>query len=104
VIDIDDLTEDQLLELNHRVIERLRYLDQLKAHRAMMKYRPGDRVSFRARDGREVTGMLLKYNQKTVTVIADNGQRWNVSPGLLSQEALEGERVPSERVVPIRRE
>ncbi len=27
--------------------------------------------------------MLTKYNKKTVTVITDNGEHWNVAPGLL---------------------
>jgi hypothetical protein len=27
--------------------------------------------------------MLTRYNKKTVTVITDNGQHWNVAPGLL---------------------
>ena len=27
--------------------------------------------------------MLTRYNRKTVTVISDTGQRWNVSPRLL---------------------
>jgi hypothetical protein len=26
---------------------------------------------------------FLKYNKKTVTVVTDEGVRWNVSPGLL---------------------
>jgi hypothetical protein len=26
--------------------------------------------------------VLTKYNKKTVTVITDNGEHWNVAPGL----------------------
>jgi hypothetical protein len=29
--------------------------------------------------------LLIKYNQKTVTLITDSGQRWNVAPALLSK-------------------
>jgi hypothetical protein len=29
--------------------------------------------------------MLTRYNKKTVTVITDTGQRWNVSPTVLSR-------------------
>jgi hypothetical protein len=29
--------------------------------------------------------MLTRYNKKTVTVITDTGQRWNVSPAVLSR-------------------
>jgi hypothetical protein len=28
-------------------------------------------------------GVLTRYNKKTVTVITEQGQRWNVSPGAL---------------------
>ena len=83
MIDIDKLTEAELIDLNHRIVERLRLLNQLRAHTQMLEFRIGDRVSFQP-DGRPlVTGMLTRYNKKTVTVIADTGQRWNVTPRLL---------------------
>jgi hypothetical protein len=84
-IDIDKLTEDELMELNHRVVERLRFLAQMRAHGAMLKFSIGQRVSFDPRDRPTVTGTLTKYNKKTVTVISDDGQRWNVSPGYLRE-------------------
>jgi hypothetical protein len=49
----------------------------------MLEFRIGDRVSFHP-DGHSVLlGMLTRYNKKTVTVITDSGQHWNVSPSLL---------------------
>jgi hypothetical protein len=32
-----------------------------------------------------VVGMLTRYNRRTVTVITDSGQRWNVAPALLQR-------------------
>jgi hypothetical protein len=32
---------------------------------------------------RRVEGTVTRYNKKTVTVIADDGRRWTVSPHLL---------------------
>jgi hypothetical protein len=32
-----------------------------------------------------VSGVLARYNKKTVTVIADSGRRWKVSPQLLGR-------------------
>lgn len=84
-IDIDQLTEPELLALNHRIVERLKFLQQMRAHGAMMKFSIGQRVVFDAPGQPQVTGMLIKYNKKTVTVVTDEGQRWNVSPGLLRQ-------------------
>ncbi len=67
------------------VVERLRLLQQVRAHRAMLEFRIGDRVRFQA-DGRDtVEGMLTRYNRKSVTVITDDGRHWNVAPGLLSR-------------------
>jgi hypothetical protein len=82
-IDIDKLTEEELIDLNHRVVERLRFLEQMRAHGAMLEFRIGQRVSFDPGNRPTVTGTLTKYNKKTVTVISDDGHRWNVSPSFL---------------------
>ena len=82
-VDIDKLTEAELIDLNNRIVARLRFLRQMGAHAAMLEFRIGDRVEFQP-DGRPpVVGMLTRYNKKTVTVITDLGERWNVAPGLL---------------------
>ncbi|WP_244137097.1 hypothetical protein [Burkholderia pyrrocinia] len=44
-IDIDQLDEAELRDLNHRIVERLRFLQQMRAHTAMLKLSIGDRVS-----------------------------------------------------------
>ena len=46
-IDIDGLTEAELVDLNHRVVERLRFLQHMRAHASMLEFRIGERVSFR---------------------------------------------------------
>ena len=50
-IDIDGLSEAELIDLNHRIVERLRLLQQMRAHKQMLEFRIGDRVAFQA-DGR----------------------------------------------------
>jgi hypothetical protein len=82
-IDIDRLSEADLIHLNHRIVERLRFLEQMRAHAQMLEFRVGDRVCFQSGGHGSVEGMLTRYNRKTVTVIADDGRQWNVSPGLL---------------------
>src|SRR5713101_8123900 len=84
-IDIDSLSEEELIELNHKIVARLRFLSQMRSHSTMLDFRIGERVKFRP-DGRpEVTGILTQYNKKTVTVITDSGEHWRVAPGLLSR-------------------
>lgn len=82
-IDIDRLTEAELIELHHRVVERLRFLEQMRAHGTMLEFSIGERVTFSPGDRPPVVGMLVKYNKKTVTVVTDDGPRWNVAPTFL---------------------
>jgi len=84
-IDIDSLSEEELIELNHKVVARLRFLSQMRSHSAMLDFRIGERVKFPPTGSPEVTGILTRYNKKTVTVVTDSGQHWNVAPGLLSR-------------------
>jgi hypothetical protein len=82
-LNIDHLSEAELIDLNHRIVQRLRLISQVHAHKAMLEFRIGDRVTFEP-DGRApVFGVLTRYNKKSVTVITDDGRRWNVSPRLL---------------------
>lgn len=82
-IDINSLTEAELIDHNNRIVARLRFLNQARAHTHMLEFSVGDKVSFQP-DGREpLFGVITKYNRKTVTIITEQGQRWNVSPILL---------------------
>ena len=82
-IDIDKLTEAELVDLNNRIVERLRFLNQMRAHAQMLEFKIGDRVTFEPEGRASVSGMITRYNRKTVTVITDDGQHWNVSPQFL---------------------
>ncbi|RQU98413.1 hypothetical protein DF047_37155 [Burkholderia cenocepacia] len=87
--------------MNHRIVERLRFLQQMRAHTAMLKLSIGDRVSFRGHDGEEVRGRVVRYNRKTVTVLADDGAHWRIPPGILSKMGPEKE--ISANVIPMPR-
>ena len=82
-IDIDKLTEEELIDLNNRIVARLRFLNQMRAHSQMLDFRIGNRVTFQPEGRPALFGTITRYNKKTVTVITDNGQHWNVAPGLL---------------------
>ena len=86
-IDIDKLTEPELVDLNHRIVARLRFLAQMRAHAEMLEFRIGDRVAFQPPGYGQVEGMLTRYNKKTVTIITDDGRQWNVSPTFLIKAA-----------------
>jgi hypothetical protein len=82
-IDIDKLSEAELIDLNHRVVERLRFLSQMRTHSQMLDFRIGERVTFHPDGHQLLVGIVTRYNRKTVTVITESGQHWNVAPGLL---------------------
>ena len=82
-IDIDSMSYDELVELNHKIVEKLKFLDSMDTHKKMMQFSPGDQVCFEPSGRGKQFGTLVKYNQKTVTVITESGQKWNVSPHLL---------------------
>jgi hypothetical protein len=102
-INLDDLTEAELIALNHRIVERLRFLQQSRAHAHMLEFKIGDRVRFHPGGQPPVTGMLTRYNKKTVTVITDEGQHWNVAPNFLYKVDAGGNREVSQtKVIPLK--
>lgn len=82
-IDIDNLSESELADLNNRIVARLRFLHQARAHKRMLDFKIGDRVSFQPEGRAIVVGIITRYNKKSVTIIAESGERWNVAPGFL---------------------
>jgi hypothetical protein len=63
-IDIDKLTEAELIDLNHRIVERLRFLDHMRAHVEMLEFKIGDRVIFQPPGQGPLEGMLTTLQQE----------------------------------------
>ncbi len=83
-MDISKLSEKELRDLNHEIVERLRFLQQTRAHKVMLNFNIGAAVCF-GTDGGVVNGIISRFNKKTVTVVTQEGARWNVSPSLLAK-------------------
>jgi hypothetical protein len=86
-INIDHLTEGELVHLNEKIVQRLRMIRQMRAHVRMLDFSIGERVWFQAEAEEIVRGVLVRYNKKSVTVVTDDGQRWTVSPTFLRKVA-----------------
>lgn len=82
-INIDTLTEAELVDLNHRVVERLRFLQSARDHATMLRFSIGDRVTFEPDLRGPIFGVITRYNKKSVSVLTDDGRRWTVAPGFL---------------------
>jgi len=83
---LEMLTEEELIQLNQMVIARLRLMQQIRAHGAMMNLRLGQRVKFTTTTGQLVRGTVSRHNKQSVTVVTDSGAQWRVAPGLLEVE------------------
>jgi hypothetical protein len=82
-IDLDRLTEAELIDLNRRVVERLRFLQQMRTHATMLRFSVGDRVQFQPPNRPLLTGVITRYNRQTVTILTDQREHWNVAPQLI---------------------
>ncbi|MDP1549743.1 MAG: hypothetical protein Q8L97_06235 [Nitrosomonas sp.] len=77
-IDIDQLNESELIDLNRRIVERLRFLRQMRAHTSMLAFSIGDKVYFEPDNEPPVFGIITRYNKKTVSILTEDGRKWTV--------------------------
>ena len=84
-IDISKLDEAELVELNRQIVARLRLLQEARTHHQMLSFSVGDRVRFHPPGQEPKTGVIVKYNRKTVTVLTEDRHQWNVAPVFLSR-------------------
>jgi hypothetical protein len=71
----------------------------------MLDLKIGERVTFHPDGHPPLFGIVTRYNKKTVTVITDTGQHWNVAPGLLRKaDAREQAGTNNAKVVQLKRD
>jgi len=71
------LSRKELILLERKIKEQL-------SLKIMLEFKLTERVSFEYR-GEEIKGTIIRLNQKTVTIIDDNGRHWNVAPSFLKK-------------------
>ncbi len=81
---VQRMSEDELLFLNRLIVQRLKFLGQARSMVMMARFSVGDRVGFQTRSGQRKLGLVVRLNKKTASVVTDDGQQWNVHPGLLT--------------------
>ena len=101
--DLAELSEDDLVELNRRIVERLQLLRSAKSLAQVARFSVGMTVEFDSDDGRTISGTVVRLNQRTLTVVTASG-RWRISPSLLrATAARHAARMASPRVVALPR-
>ena len=81
---VDTLDEAQLHALYHVVAQRLQLAQRAHALAAMSQFHVLDRVSFH-HNGKQLHGTVTRLNQKTVSIMLEDGTGWNVAPSLLTK-------------------
>jgi len=70
--------------LNRKIIERLKLIRRTKNVFSIAKFNIMDRVYF-TNNGEKIIGTVVRLNQKTVSVDADNGGQWRIAPDFLTK-------------------
>ena len=79
---IEDMSIDELLELNQTICQRIDELQEQETLQALSRLRVGLKVTFEGREG-PVLGIVTKINRKSVIVLGDGRKQYKVSPELL---------------------
>ena len=79
-IDISELTYEELIELNKEVVMRIRFLADFNRHQIMTNFTLGEKVGIDFPDQGRQLATILKFNKKTVGIVTESGEEWNVPP------------------------
>ncbi|MEM4326324.1 MAG: hypothetical protein QXU40_03415 [Candidatus Pacearchaeota archaeon] len=82
-MNIDSLSIQELMELNRKIVRRIRELRRIKLHTDLRNFTEGDKVSFN-NNGNTITGIVIRINQKSLTIKTDQGT-WYVDPSLATK-------------------
>jgi hypothetical protein len=83
---IKNYSIEELVIVNKMIVERIKHLQKTNTLFEMAKFRIGDVVSFKAHD-KFISGRIIKFNQKTISILSDDNVLWNVSPKVLMKKA-----------------
>ena len=79
---LNRLSEEDLRLLNRMVVERLKLYHKARDLKGLAKFNLIDRVYF-THEGKQITGIVMKLNRRSVTIRTADGHQWNVSPAFL---------------------
>ena len=80
---IEDMTVEQLLELNRVICDRIDYLRAKQDQNVLAQIHVGNQVSFKTNEG-TVFGIVIRRNRKTVIVLTEDNRQWKLPPGALT--------------------
>lgn len=78
------LNEEQLRELNRKVVERLKLIHRAKSVMSMAKFNLLDKVYF-IHNGEKKFGTVIRLNPRSVTIALNDGHEWRITPEFLTK-------------------
>jgi hypothetical protein len=91
-IDLEPFTEEDLIKLNEQIIERLIALKNQSKQEQIFQFKVGDIVSF-LNAGQKEEGVIIRVNQKTVSVMTVGHAKLVLFPELLIKEKRASEKI-----------
>ena len=83
MIDISKLSKEELIKLNKEIIDRLNAISASELLGQINAFNVSDIVSF-DNNGKKSFGVVLRVNQKTISVAISTHERWKMSPTFLT--------------------
>ena len=83
MIDLDSFTMEELQALNRRVVDKIKEREAGKVSNFMGNFTIGDKVYFEPPGEEIYFGLVVKKNQKTISVQTLTGGKWKVHPAAL---------------------
>jgi hypothetical protein len=82
-IDLMDL--DELVRLHEYIVKRIRLISDTKTMKKVQGFDLLEKVFFIDDRGNRINGTVIRLNKKTITIKAENGMEWRVSPEFLKR-------------------
>jgi len=90
--DLTKYTVDELLELNNRIVSRIKEMRKIQVEEQIKKLKMGDIVSFN-QEGVKIYSMVLNISRNKVNVFAKNGKHYTVPAMALIKEDDKGNKM-----------
>ena len=84
MIDINGLSKRDLIDLNKRIVERINFLTRQDTSLKIANFNLYDLVTV-GNGPHQKYAFIVKINQKTIGIVCDNSEKWNVSPEMLAK-------------------
>ncbi|MEA3421439.1 MAG: hypothetical protein U9Q97_07175 [Acidobacteriota bacterium] len=87
-MDIEHFSLEELMELHWKILKRIQKIRKMKLYDDLQKFDVGDKVSFKGKEEDTITGIVVRVNQKSLTIKTDQGTTWYVAPALVTKIQL----------------